>query len=116
MDKDIIKTVMDAGYEVWMRDPGDTWLMYTDGVRVASVDQSFMRPPRISTAYKPNKEYGSGFVVVSGDLSPRQLEAGLDLAHKMAREGKVRAWNSWEEFHKDNLSNAGYKRIQPEDI
>lgn len=63
MDKAIIDAVAAAGFDVYMRDLKDTWLLFTDGQNIG-----YLQAPRgdgwsISTVHMPNSTTGTGFQI-----------------------------------------------------
>lgn len=82
MERHIIEKIQGFGYSVYMRNENDSFLVYTDGKRIA-----YLEAPRyqhgginIGTKHKPAKEIGSGFSVYRdiSDFDKDHLEKALE--------------------------------------
>lgn len=63
MDQKIIDAVASAGFDVWMRNPKDSWLLFTDGKNIGYLQDDRLAGYCISTVHKPNTSSGTGFQI-----------------------------------------------------
>ncbi len=63
MEQRIIDSVSAAGFDVWMRNPKDTWLLFTDGKHIGKLQHDSMAGYTISTVHMPNTRTGTGFQI-----------------------------------------------------
>lgn len=63
MNGTVIAKVKAMGFAVYMRNPGDTWLYFTDGVRLGYLQEERYGGFSLSTVHKPNHTTGTGYNV-----------------------------------------------------
>lgn len=63
MEQKIIDAVAKAGFDVWMRKPGDSWLLFTDGKNIGYLQVDRLAGYTISTVHMPNRSTGTGFQI-----------------------------------------------------
>lgn len=63
MDQKIIDAVAGAGFDVWMRDPKDSWLLFTDGKNIGYLQADRLAGYILTTVHMPNKSTGTGFQI-----------------------------------------------------
>lgn len=97
MDQDIIRAVQDAGFQVYMRDPKDTYLYFTDGISIGYLQNNHMDGTSIRTVHVANKTTGTGFYIA--DRLEKLTEKTLRRAFVIApREASYREVNSVHKF------------------
>ena len=118
---EVLAAIAAAGFDVYQREPGATYLYYTDGTRIGYVENSYRTGLTISTVHIPNHTSGTGFGAEAGDefLQPEdftreRLEHGFALAPRWAdtkSRNSVRKWPSWEAFAKSGRFMGGFKLV-----
>lgn len=113
---EIIDAVKSAGFDVYMRNEGDSWLLFTDGTRIGYLENSRTTGLRISTVHVPNVHSGTGFAIIDGlaigDLTRATLSEGFQYAPDWGRHiASVRKWRDFEAFHDANSFNRAYCKI-----
>jgi hypothetical protein len=63
MDKAIIAKVQSLGFDVYMRNEDDSWLLFTDGTRIGYLQADRLGGFSFSTVHKPNTTTGTGFQI-----------------------------------------------------
>lgn len=116
MDKAIIKKVQSFGFDVYMRNEGDTWLIFTDGTRIGYL-QDDRSSFSLSTVHKPNKNSGTGFQMLRhvGDFTKEDLEACFARAPHWALERDARPVVKYKDmaaYINENSFNREYKLIE----
>lgn len=125
MRREVIEKVKSLGYAVYMRDLKDTYLIYTDGRRIAYLEDA--RNPftgiSISTKHRPNTTTGTGLDVYRhiqlSDVTKEALELALrplpfgPNSHGMKKgdADTIIPYNGIEEFRQESRFNEKYKRI-----
>ncbi len=61
MEQQTIDAVRAAGFDVWMRNPKDSYLLFTDGQHIGYLQFDRTAGYSISTVHMPNKITGTGF-------------------------------------------------------
>lgn len=63
MDKKIIAKIQSFGFDVYMRDVKDTWLIFTDGKRIGYLQDERLGGFGLSTVHVPNTSSGTGYQI-----------------------------------------------------
>jgi hypothetical protein len=96
MSPEIIEQVTAAGFDVYMRDPKDTYMFFTDGKNIGYLQDDRLAGLTLSTVHKANRSTGTGFRIAEG-LS-LYLERG----------------NTFEGFHQ--LSRLGLRQVDGPEV
>ena len=100
MEQTIIDAVTAAGFDVYMRKPADTWLIFTDGKNVGYLQHDRLAGYTISTVHIPNTTTGTGF----------QVERHIS---KFDREKLRRAFIHYPDWHRGSAESVHkYKGIE----
>lgn len=115
MDPAIIKEVQKAGFDVYMRDPSDTYMYYTDGKHIAYL-QKRRWELSISTVHSPNRKTGTGFQVVKNPshLDKRTLQGGFAYVPPWVSPSDletVKKYPDMETFLGATKWNQGFKKV-----
>lgn len=107
----MIRDAKATGFKVYMRDPSDTWLYFTDGVQIGYL-QCGLAGYELSTCHRPNRNTGGGFRVANdiGKIDRATLERAFITAPAWATRHDVetvKKWKDWEEFQNANQWNRG---------
>ena len=92
----LISHLNSLGYDVYMRNPSDTYANFTDGTRIGYVQWSD-GIVKYSTVHVPNRQVGTGF-------EASDAEDAIDtICPSWAKRdaGNVRTWRNWEEVHRE---------------
>lgn len=123
IDEHTIKAVARAGFDVYMREPKDTWLIFTDGTRIGYLQNDGpFRGISLSTVHIPNTTTGTGFKLDDGlsvaDLTPSKLGEALAHAPHWASghdRVSVHKWKNFESYKASSRFNGEYKLVAPAD-
>lgn len=63
MKQEVIDHIASLGFDVYMQDPSDTYLHFTDGVNIGYLQEARYGGFDLSTVHKPNTKSGTGFRV-----------------------------------------------------
>ena len=63
MKQEVIDAITAAGFDVYMRDQKDTYLLFTDGKNIGYLQADRLAGFTISTVHKPNTTTGTGFQI-----------------------------------------------------
>ena len=92
MHKHAIDQITSCGFDVYMHDPKDSYLFFTDGTAIGYLQYDNLSGYTITTVHKPCSSNGAGFQVerhYSGPLSQEVLErAFITTAPRWARSDK----------------------------
>lgn len=118
---DVVQAVVDAGFDVYMRDvKKDTWLIFTDGVHIGYLQNAPMGGVSLGTVHMPNGSTGTGFRLAehlgAGDLTRGKLIEAFSFAPSWASgrgrdRASVRKWPDIEACCASNSFNAAYRRV-----
>lgn len=117
MDKAVIAKVQNFGFDVYMRNESDTYLLFTDGARIG-----YLQDDRfgfyITTVHTPNTNTGTGFQMIrhAGNFSKEDLESGFSHAPAWASNdaiSSVKKYKNIEEYRNANTFNQEYKLVDP---
>jgi hypothetical protein len=115
LTQEIIDRIKSYGFKVYMRDPTDTWLHYTDGKNIGYLQYNRIDGFSISTVHIPNQTTGHGFKVDDGvsTLDKNDLEQAFRIPSWASnRDREVsKPWSSIEAFINSNDWNRGYKEV-----
>lgn len=109
-----IKAIADSGFDVYMREPQSTYLLFTDGTRIGYMQENRLGGLSLHTVHIPNSRMGTGLSVAEdlgvNDLTAETLSKAFMLAPDWARGdvGTIRKWHSFASFQAANSFNAGY--------
>jgi hypothetical protein len=116
MDHRIIAAVQGHGFDVYMRKPSDTWLLFTDGKNLGYLQEDRLEGIALSTVHIPNQTTGTGFRIDTdaGELTREKLLECFCTAPSWA-SGRARAsvkkWPSVAAFIASNGFNREYRLI-----
>jgi hypothetical protein len=119
MDANIIQAIQQAGFSVYMRSLGDTWLYFTDGENIGYLQNDSLGGLSLSTVHVPNHTSGAGFKIAEG-LSVDDIRCAetLKKAFAMAPEWALRSsvasakkWKSLDAFLSANSWNRGFRLV-----
>lgn len=115
MDQSVIDKVAAAGFDVWMRKPGDTWLLFTDGKNIGYLQDDRPAGYCISTVHMPNRSTGTGFQIERhvSDFSKKMLARAFAHCPDWARgnAGSVKKYRDIEDYRSRDSFAAGYRLI-----
>jgi hypothetical protein len=115
MNQDIIDKVAAAGFDVWMRDPKDTWMIFTDGKNLGYLQFDRMAGYTISTVHMPNKTSGTGFQIerhVSDFDRATLARAFIHCPDWFRRDAEsVLKYRGIEDYRAANNFNAAYQLV-----
>lgn len=63
MKQETIDHVASLGFDVYMRDPKDTWLIFVEGDKLGNLQEARFGGFDLSTVHKPNTRCGTGYRV-----------------------------------------------------
>lgn len=115
----VIAKVQSLGFDVYMRSPDDTWLLFVDGDRIGYLQCGHFGGYSLSTVHKPNRTTGTGFqILVDVDLEgldrdalERALVSAPHWANGPERQS-VSKWKGIDEYRAGGLFNAEYKLVE----
>jgi hypothetical protein len=111
--RDAITAVLQAGFDVYMKQFTDDWFIFTDGVRIGYLGHTPGVHYTLSTRCKPSRHRPNGYRVAehlqASHLTRPQLEQAFVTPHYT---GNVVLWKNWAEFHHANPS---YTQITSEE-
>ncbi len=115
MEQSVIDAVADAGFDVWMRDPKDTWMLFTDGKNIGCLQADRLAGYCISTVHMPNKTTGTGFQIerhVADFTKPMLARAFVHAPHWASDRASVHKYQDIEHYRKANSFNEAYKLVK----
>ena len=111
----IVPQIAEAGFDVYMRKPLDSYAYFTDGQRIGYVQEDRLQPPTLSTVHIPNRTSGTGFGLGSPKTFDRaSLEDAFITAPQWAdgaSRKSVKKWPNLEAFLKGNDWGGGLKLV-----
>lgn len=116
MDKSIIAKIQSFGFDVYMRDPDNTFLYFTDGTNIGYLQDSSWDGLSLSTVHAPNQTTGTGFQV-EGHTDKLTKEALMDafaLAPGWAsgsQRASVKKYPNMEAFLRSSSFHGEYKLV-----
>jgi len=114
MKQDIIDLVKSLGFKVYMKNPKDTWLYFTEGDKIGYLQEYYYGGYSISTCCIPNKQCGSGFALGQVDkIDYKTLKKAFYIpcwANSMDRESS-KPWPNFESFNRMGLFPNEYKEV-----
>lgn len=121
MDKTTIARVQSFGFKVYMRDPADTYMLFTDesGELIGYLQQErFGVAYSISTVHIPNTQSGTGFQVarLEDAFDKEKLEQAFAHAPAWAdnrSRSSVKKWRDIEHYRSASSFNDGYALVPP---
>lgn len=109
MKLDTIKTIKSFGFDVYMRNPGDTYCYYTDGTRIGYLQGEY----DISTVHVPNQTTGTGFRMASyASLTKENLELGFVFAPSWANSYDRESVQKWRDIAHFLGSDSWHRQFQ----
>lgn len=115
MRQEIIDQVVAAGFDVWMRDPGDTYLHFTDGKNIGYLEDNRLEGLKINTVHKPNHTSGTGFGIEQGltRLDKATLSRAFVMCPDWGRHqiSSVQKYKNMEDYRSASSFNAEYKLV-----
>ncbi len=111
-----IEAVKRAGFDVYLHSPEASWLIYTDGTRLAYLQNERFGGMSITTKHKPSSYHGTGFVMLESlddnDLTREILEQGFAIApHWATHKSEVRKYRDFAEFLNEGPFNRRYTKV-----
>lgn len=116
MDRSIIEQVQSYGFDVYMRNERDTYMIFTDGQHLGYLQVDRMSGYTLRTVHKPNSQTGTGYQVERfiGEINKEMLKACFvhvpQWASSRDREG-VKKYRDIEDYRKSSQFNAEYKLV-----
>lgn len=119
MDAAVIAKVKAAGFDVYMRNPNDTYLYFTDGQNIGYLQNGRAGGYDINTINKPDRTAGTGAniaqaLTIQGMTAESLARAFAFSASWQSREGIVK-FKDMEAFLKSNSWNAGFQKQETSD-
>lgn len=117
MEREIIDAVTKAGFDVYMRNEADTWLLFTDGTHIGYIERNRLNGGvRLGSVHKPSREHGTGFEIAPHlplhNVNREHLLEAFKLAPSWARDvGSVKKFHSFEAYRSANSFNAEYRLV-----
>lgn len=98
----VIQIIKGFGFNVYMRNPNDTYCYYTDGDRIGYMQENRLGGYTICTVHVPNRTTGTGFnMATCAELTKENLELGFvnvpSWANSYDRES-VKKWRDITHF------------------
>ncbi len=120
MDKTTIAKVQSLGFNVYMRNEKDSWLLFTsaDDKNIGYLQQERFGGVTLSTVHIPNKTTGTGYQIqhMEDDFNVDDLNTCFATAPHWAfnrdRE-TVRKWRDMAAYIAANSWNGGYRKLEP---
>lgn len=113
MNQEVVDAVAAAGFDVWMRDPKDSWLLFTDGQRIGYLQADRLAGYTISTVHMPNTSTGTGFQIERhvSTFDKETLSRAFIHAPDWCRgdASSVRKYRGIEHYRSANSFNAAYQ-------
>lgn len=124
MDTEIIARLQGFGFNVWMREPGDTYLLFTDAEdkNIGYLQIGRLEGIGLSTRHKANTISGTGFQVQrhhTGELTREDCERCFVIAPGWAdsrSRASVKKYRDMAEYLADSSFNAAYKLVPPVEV
>ena len=118
MDQSIIARIQGYGFDVYMRDPKDTYLYFTDGTRIGYLQEDRLAGITMATVHMPNRTTGTGFQVTrhAPEFDKTDLERCFRIGPEWASTrdlSSVVKYKSMEAFIKSDSWRGGYKLVEP---
>ena len=115
MEQRIVDAVVAAGFDVWMRDPKDTYMLFTDGKNIGYLQYARMAGYTISTVHMPNTTTGTGFQVERNVayLTPEMLASAFVYCPDWFRRdaASVRKYRDIEHYRAESSFNEAYQLV-----
>ncbi len=119
MDTGIIRAVQQAGFSVYMRNPGDSWLYFTGGKSIGYLQDDRLGGLSLSTVHVPNITSGTGFKIMEGlsaiDIADAEiLKKAFAIAPGWALQSSVASVKKWpniDAFLSANQWNSGFHLV-----
>ena len=115
MDAKIIAKVQRFGFDVYMRNPDDTWLYFTDGKSIGYLEDGRLGF-NLSTVHKPNKQAGTGFQIErdAGYFDAYMLRrcfVGVPHWAPLRDRDSIKKYRDMSEYLNESAFNRGYQLI-----
>lgn len=116
MDQSVIDHVSQLGFDVYMRDPKDSWMIFAEGDQLGCLSENRFGGYDIGTVHKPNTHCGTGYsmhvdvplpdrdTLRSAFVKAPHWAYGRDVAHVVKYKGI-------EDYRKRDTFNAAYKLV-----
>jgi hypothetical protein len=115
VEQKIIDAVTSAGFDVWMRDPKDSYMLFTEGKNIGYMQLDRSAGYTISTVHKPNTSSGTGFQVerhVSDFTRDILARAFVHCPEWYLRDARsVHKYRDMEDYRAASSFNAEYKLV-----
>lgn len=117
MSPALIAHVIKLGYRVFMRNPSDSWLYYTDaeGKRIGQLSAEGFGGYRVLTVHQPNRITGTSFQMAErSSVDANDLMLGFAFAPAWAGQRElesIKKFRDWEHFVARDSWNAGYSEV-----
>lgn len=114
--QEIIDKVAELGFDVYMRDPKDSFMLFTDGKNIGYLQMDSTAGLMLTSVHKPNQKTGTGFVIANNldltQLDRETLSSAFIRAPHWAWAGDMSAvvkYRDMDSYLSANSWNAGYK-------
>lgn len=115
LSKDIIYAVQKAGFDVYMRKPTDTWLIFTDDQHLGYLQDGW-RGIATSTVHKPNPTTGTGYgmdeFMMVADLTADKLRRAFRYAPEWASQRDTASVHKYKGIEDYKASHDGYEKVE----
>jgi len=114
MTRDIIEKVQGFGFDVYMRKPEDTYMIFTDGQRLGYLEAGRFGF-NLATVHKANRESGTGYQIERdvGDFDADALNRCFVTAPSWAQSSasSVKKYRDIAEYIAENSFNSEYALV-----
>ena len=115
MNQSLIDQIKSYGFDVYMKDPKDTWLYFTNGTSIGYVQDDRISGISFSTVHKPNSQTGTGFRLDDGftNVSKDELEKCFQVPQwaSVRDRAMTKPYENIEAFINADDFNKQYKKV-----
>lgn len=120
MAPEVITKIRSLGFQVYMRKPGDSYLLFTDGTRIGYLQEDRGGGLSLTTVHRANQRTGTGFQAAAG-VAPEALDRptlerafahGPSFPMTSDDLATIKKWRDMDAFVKADSWNAGYSLVQ----
>ena len=118
MIKEAIAKIQGFGFDVYMRDPNDSYLIFTDGKNLGRLEARPAVGYSLGTIHRPNIKSGTGFSVLR-EVSSFTKEDLLRCfeTHPSWWKGPMPVkYKDIDDYRNADWFNAGYKLVEPVEL
>lgn len=116
MEQAIIQAIKNAGFQVYMRKPEDSYCIFTDGSNLGYLQSNQWRGVSLSTVHVPNTSTGTGFGIADGlsvsDLTAENLREAFQHSPQWGRGvSSVTKYRSIDHYRRRDSWNGAYQLV-----